>query len=278
MTAMAERDGHSRSDDERARDAELLAAINEHEPIGERYARTGEVPVTVPREPSMAPSPGAEVPRDPTPVKPIPRPPRALGRMVVRGLIAVGALVVLYFLVSLWQVWSTGRSDQTRGVDAIVVMGAAQYDGEPSPQLGARLDHAVELWNDQVAEMIVVTGGNRPGDRFTEAESSARYLVDHDVPASAIVQENEGSTTYESMDAVFDLVGGSVRSVLIVTDPYHALRSRLIAQEVGFVAYVSPADESVVTGTAEIRRELGEAAGVAVGRVIGFERLSALTD
>jgi len=282
MTAMSDRTPDREqpvpSDAERASDAELLAAISEHEPIGARYARTGEIPVSAPREPSMSPSPGASLTRDPTPVRPIPRPPRSLGRMVLRGLLVVAAVLVLYFLVSLWQVWSTGRSDQTRGVDAVVVMGAAQYDGDPSPQLAARLDHTVELWGDDVAETIVVTGGNQPGDRFTEADASAQYLIDRGIPAAAIVRETEGSTTYESMEGVFELVGGSVRSVLIVTDPYHALRSRLIAQEVGFVAYVSPADESVVTGGAEFRRELEEAAGVAVGRVIGFDRLSALTD
>jgi len=229
---------------------------------------------------SSAAEHGVDV-RDPTPVNPTSRPPRAIGRtgrMVVRGLIVLFALLALYFLVSLWQVWSTGRSDQTRGVDAIVVMGAAQYDGTPSPQLQARLDHAAEVWLDDVAGTIVVTGGNQPGDRFTEASASAAYLIDKGVPADAIVQEDDGSTTYESMENVADLLGTEVESVLIVTDPYHALRSRLIAEEVGFSAYVSPADESVVTGGAEVRRDLAEAAGVAVGRVIGFDRLSALTD
>lgn len=278
MTTMEERDHQGSSDGDHVDDAHLLAALEEHESIGARYARTGEVPVSRPREPSMAPSPAADIPRDPTPVKPIPRPPRAIGRMVLRGLIVIASLLVLYFLVSLWQVWSTGRSDQSRGVDAIVVMGAAQYNGEPSPQLAARLDHVVELWGDGLAPTVVVTGGKQPGDQYTEADASAQYLIEHGIPAAAVIKENEGSTTYESMDAVFDLVGPSVRSVLIVTDPYHALRSRLIAEEVGFVAYVSPADESVVTGRAEIRRELAEGAGIAVGRVIGFERLSALTD
>lgn len=278
MTTMEERDGDRGVHDQRASDAELLAAIGEHEPIGERYARTGEVPVSTPREPSMAPSPGASLTRDPTPVKPIPRPPRAIGRTMVRVLLVVVALGLLYFLVSLWQVWSTGRSDEARRVDAIVVMGAAQYDGNPSPQLAARLDHAVGLWNDDIAETIVVTGGNQPGDRFTEASASARYLTERGVPERAIEQEGEGSSTYESLQNVAEILGGEIDTVLVVTDPYHSLRSRLIAEEVGFDAYVSPAGESVVTGAAEFRRELSEAAGVAVGRVIGFDRLSALTD
>lgn len=191
----------------------------------------------------------------------------------------VVALVLFYSLLSFWQVWSTGRSDQAQQVDAIVVLGAAQYDGRPSPQLEARLDQAVSLWPQDLAPLIIVTGGNQPGDRFTEAEVSANYLADRGVPADLILLEDAGSTTYESLDRVAALLDErALESVLIVTDPYHALRSRLIAQELGLVAYVSPTETSVVTGAGLIRRELGEAAGVAVGRVIGFGRLSGLTD
>jgi vancomycin permeability regulator SanA len=199
-------------------------------------------------------------------------------RTLVRVVAAMLTVGIAYFAVSFWQVWSTGRSDQARNVDAIVVLGAAQYDGRPSPQLAARLDHAVVLWNDGFAPQVVVTGGNQEGDRFTEASTSARYLIDRGVPDSAIVREDAGTTTYESLVRARSLVDATVDSVLIVTDPYHALRSRLTADEVGFTGYVSPAPGSVVNGTAELRRELGEAAGVAVGRIIGFERLSGLTD
>ena len=199
-----------------------------------------------------------------------------------RALIAAAALVgvlAFYGLISLWQVWSTGRSDQARPVDAIVVLGAAQYDGRPSPQLAARLDQVIELWPQDLAPLVVVTGGNQPGDRFTEAEASASYLIDKGVPESAILLEDAGSTTYESLDRVAEILDArGLDSVLIVTDPYHALRSRLIAQEVGMVAFVSPTETSVVTGASSFKRQLGEAAGVAVGRIIGFERLSGLTD
>ncbi len=214
---------------------------------------------------------------------------RRLRRVRVLIVVAiVGLVLVGYYLVSLAQVWSTGRSDQAQQVDAIVVLGAAQYDGRPSPQLAARLDHVVELWPDGLAPAVIVTGGNRPGDRFTEAEASANYLVDRGIPADAILQEGTGSTTYESMQSVADLLesraagasgsAGSGDRVLIVTDPYHALRSRLIAQELGLTAYVSPTETSVVTGAGSLRRHAQEAAGVAVGRVIGFRRLSVLTD
>ena len=200
-------------------------------------------------------------------------------RRILRGAALVGLFGFLYVLVSIFQVWSTGRSDHDEPVDAIVVMGAAQYDGTPSPQLAARLDHVVELWPNDVAPLVVVTGGNLPGDRFTEAESSAAYLVERGVPESAILSEDEGSTTFESLEAVARLLAErGLDEVLIVTDPYHALRSKLTAKEVGLDAHVSSTDTSAVTGGASFRRHLQEGAGVAVGRIIGFERLASLTD
>ncbi|MDO8392229.1 MAG: YdcF family protein [Actinomycetota bacterium] len=186
-------------------------------------------------------------------------------------------VLALYYLVTLWQVYRTGESDQARPVDAIVVMGAAQYDGRPSPQLAARLDHVVELWNDGHAPLVVTTGGNRPGDRFTEAEASAIYLVDRGVPADAIEQVG-GTTSYDELEAVRDLLfARGLHSVLLVSDPYHSLRIRLVSQELGLTAYVSPTRTSPVQGGTAFVRELKEAAGIAAGRIIGFDRLLRLT-
>jgi uncharacterized SAM-binding protein YcdF (DUF218 family) len=275
---LADREFQLPSDEQVERDRELIEALDRHQPVGERYARSGEVPLTTKRDPSMGPSDNALLNRDPTPVQPIPTPPRFVGRRIVQIVVVVLLVGLAYYAVSFWQVWSTGRADQTRAVDAIVVMGAAQYDGRPSPQLAARLDHVVDLWNDGVAPRVVVTGGKQQGDRFTEAAASAGYLVDQGVPSSAIVQEDVGSTTYESLERARSLVDASVGTILLVTDPYHALRTRLTAEEVGFDAYVSSASDSVVGGVTELRRELVEAGGVAIGRIIGFERLSGLTD
>ena len=192
----------------------------------------------------------------------------------MRAALLLLVAVLVYLGISAYQVWSTGRSDHTGPVDAIVVMGAAQYDGRPSPQLAARLDHVAELWPQGRAGLVVVTGGKRPGDRFTEAEASAAYLEERGVPASAIVLEDQGTTSYESLRGVADLLGDrGLDEVLIVTDPYHALRSRLIAGEVGLDAHVSPTPTSVVRGGDAVGRQLQEAAGVAVGRLIGFERI-----
>ncbi|MFV0306892.1 MAG: YdcF family protein [Desertimonas sp.] len=221
----------------------------------------------------------AELPRPDRPTKLGVRPDRKARRRgrrrrALRALLVLVVALVGYYAISLFQVWSTGRTDQVRQVDAIVVMGAAQYDGTPSPQLAARLDHVVALWPAGVAPLVVVTGGNQPGDRFTEAEASAAYLAERGVPPAAIIQETTGTTTYESMEGVAALLDErGLGSVLIVTDPYHALRTRLIAESTGLTAYTSPTTTSVVTGGRNLVRHLQEAAGVAVGRLVGFDRL-----
>jgi uncharacterized SAM-binding protein YcdF (DUF218 family) len=135
----------------------------------------------------------------------------------------------------------------------------------------------VGLWEQGLAPLVVTTGGNQPGDRFTEAQASAEYLQARGVPADAIVQVG-GSTSYDSLVAVRDeLHGRGLDRVLLVSDPYHSLRIRLISQELGLTAYVSPTRTSPVRGRAVAWRELKEAAGVAVGRVIGFDRLLEIT-
>jgi uncharacterized SAM-binding protein YcdF (DUF218 family) len=194
---------------------------------------------------------------------------------VVAG--ALGVLLFGWFAATWVQVVRVGADHDAGPVDAIVVMGAAQYDGRPSPQLAARLDHVVTLWSQGVAPVVVVTGGRRPGDRFTEAEASSRYLVDAGVPVDAIVEVGEGASTFESVAATrpaLDDLG--IGSVAMVTDPYHALRSRLILTDAGLDVDVASTPSSVVTGWTRRRREVVEAAGVMVGRVIGFDRLTEL--
>jgi len=197
----------------------------------------------------------------------------------------VGLLVSIsltYGCINVAQVWWVGRSDQARAVDAIVVLGVAQYDGRPSPQLQARLDHALALWQKGLSPLVITTGGNQPGDRFTEAETSANYLMegsaDVAVPTDSIVQENTGSTTRESLIEVSKIMQArGLHSVLIVTDPYHSLRSRLIAQDLDLVAYVSPTRTSPLRGASAVSRHVREALGVAIAHLIGFANLERLT-
>jgi uncharacterized SAM-binding protein YcdF (DUF218 family) len=198
----------------------------------------------------------------------------------VVGLLCIISLV--YGCINVAQVWWVGKSDQARAVDAIVVLGVAQYDGRPSPQLQARLDHALALWQEGLSPLVITTGGNQPGDRFTEAETSANYLIKGSlisaVPAESIVQENTGSSTRESLIEVSKIMQArGLHSVLIVTDPYHSLRSRLIAQDLELVAYVSPTRTSPLRGASAVSRHVREALGVAVAHLIGFANLERLT-
>ena len=196
--------------------------------------------------------------------------------MIVRRvvLLAVPLLVASYLAVTVAQVVLEGRSRALPPVDAVVVMGAAQYDGRPSAQLASRLDHVVTLWEMGGVGRVVVTGGSRPGDRFSEAAVSEEYLVARGVPRSSIVSEDRGATTWESMQEVEAMLDADA-SMIIVTDPHHGLRSRLIAEEAGFAdVAVSTTPTSVVSGWTSVRRHLVESAGVALGRLVGFERLS----
>lgn len=198
---------------------------------------------------------------------------RSPWRWVVRVALGLLALVVLYVGVTFAQVFWTSRQDEARPAGAIVVMGAAQYDGRPSPVLQARLDHAVELWKAGYAELIVVTGGKKAGDRVTQGFAGYQYLKGKGVPDEDIKIEVEGTNSYEELSASSLIVKNADVStdVLIVTDPYHSFRVQQIANEVGLNASVSPAD---VHGSVE---SLGrETVAVSLGRLLGYRRLSNL--
>ena len=200
-------------------------------------------------------------------------------RRVVQSFGASVAVMLFYFLLSLFQVWNTGRSDDRQPVDAIVVLGAAQYDGRPSPQFQARLDHALELWKLDLASYIVVTGGKQVGDRFTEAAAARKFFESNGVTVNLIFEENLGKTTYASLLAVSRVASErKIERVLIVSDPFHQLRAKLIAQEVGLDAITSATRSSVIRGGDAFQRNLQEAAGVAVGRIVGFQRVDSWTN
>ena len=200
-------------------------------------------------------------------------------RRAVQSFGASVAVMLFYFLLSLFQVWNTGRSDDRQPVDAIVVLGAAQYDGRPSPQFKARLDHALELWKLDLASYIVVTGGKQVGDRFTEAAAARKFFESNGVTSNLIFEENLGKTTYASLLAVSRVASErKIERVLIVSDPFHQLRAKLIAQEVGLDAITSATRSSVIRGGDAFQRNLQEAAGVAVGRIVGFQRVDSWTN
>ncbi len=192
--------------------------------------------------------------------------------------IATAIVAVFYLLVNLAQVWWVGAHDNAKSADAIVVLGAAQYDGRPSKQLQARLDHVLLLWDAHIAPRIIVTGGNKPGDRFTEASASAAYLEKAGVPADAILREAKGTNTYDSLADVRTMMkAAGWKTAVVVTDPYHSLRSVLTLAQLGITATASATTTSPVKGVTAFDKHLKEALGVSLGRIVGFRRLLSIT-
>jgi uncharacterized SAM-binding protein YcdF (DUF218 family) len=170
------------------------------------------------------------------------------GHQLRQALGLLGLTAVIAYTVSLVMVLAVSQLDQRRPVDAIVVLGAAQYNGRPSPVLKARLDHALGLYRDGVAPLIVVTGGIGRGDTTSEAIVGRRYLMAHDVPARAVVAQPQGRTTAASMTAVADLSRDrGLRRVLLVSDPFHMFRLRLEARRTALEAYTSPTASSPIS-------------------------------
>ena len=155
--------------------------------------------------------------------------------------------VIAGWLVSLALVLLAARRDEAQPAAAIVVLGAAQYDGRPSPVLRARLDHAVALWKRGLAPRLVLTGGTGVGDTTSEAAVSRNYVTRRGVPDRAILLENRGRTTSESLRAVADLLGDSSRSVVLVSDPFHNLRLSIIARRFGLEPHTSPTRTSPIS-------------------------------
>jgi uncharacterized SAM-binding protein YcdF (DUF218 family) len=162
------------------------------------------------------------------------------------GLVLLAALIV--YTVSLVMVLVVSQQDERQPADAIVVLGAAQYNGRPSPVLRARLDHALGLYREGLAPLVLVTGGVGRGDTTSEATVGRRYLIAHGVPADAVVAQSEGHTTMASMTAVTAwLHGRGLRRVILVSDPFHMFRLRLEARRTAIEASTSPTESSPIS-------------------------------
>jgi len=206
------------------------------------------------------------------------RPPSRWRRVALRVVSVVLVLLVVYFGLTLVAVYRASNHDGARPADAIVVLGAAQYNGRPSPVLQDRLDHALELYEAGLADTIVVTGGRQEGDTFTEATAGYNYLRDRGVPDEALLKEVDGTNTWESLaaSARFLAERGKTR-VVLVSDGYHAYRVEQIAEDLGLDATVSPS-ETRLQEAQELRQIVRESVAVAVGRVIGYDRLLRIDD
>ncbi|HUQ42807.1 MAG TPA: YdcF family protein [Candidatus Limnocylindria bacterium] len=173
---------------------------------------------------------------------------RSEGVFVRVGFLAIVAAVAVAAYAA-YRIWDQAGRDERRAADVIVVMGAAQYDGRPSPLFAARLDHAIELFHDGVAPRLIVTGGKREGDRTTEAASAREYALRHDVPEAAILVEDRSRTTLQSVRGVGTLMRGEdLKSAVFVSDPTHMLRVLRMAADVGIDAYGSPTRTSPLEG------------------------------
>ncbi len=176
---------------------------------------------------------------------------RLLDLAVVAFAFVVGGAALTGYTA--FRIWSAGQDDNRRPVDAIVVLGAAQYNGRPSAVLAARLDHAIDLYKQGYAPYFVVTGGKLPGDRLTEAATERNYAVAHGVPADVILGEDTGGTTLESMQnlrAVF--AQHSLHTALFVSDRNHMLRVLRMAADQGIEAWGSPTATSPADATGEM--------------------------
>jgi uncharacterized SAM-binding protein YcdF (DUF218 family) len=140
-----------------------------------------------------------------------------------------------------YRVWAQGQKDEERPADAIVVMGAAQYDGRPSPVFAARLDHGVALFLAGDAPRLVLTGGKAAGDRTTEAAVGRAFAIERGVPPEAIIVEDQSRTTLESVRAVAALLkADGASTALFVSDRPHMLRVLRMAADAGIIAWGSP--------------------------------------
>jgi uncharacterized SAM-binding protein YcdF (DUF218 family) len=184
---------------------------------------------------------------------------------------AVLAFVLLVASTGL-AIWWTARQDSRPASDAIVVLGTAQYNGVPSSIFQARLEHAIALYEDGVAPVIVTVGGKADGDQFSEAEAGQAYLSEQGVPDDALLAVPEGVDTLESMRAVSTAFGEhGWTSAVIVTDPWHAMRAERMAEDAGMQAESSPTRQgpAVQTRATQFRYILRETAAYLLYRVTG---------
>lgn len=172
---------------------------------------------------------------------------------LVLGAALVGALIVGG---TVFRVWQVARVDDRDAADVVVVLGAAQYDGTPSAVLGSRLDHAARLWRAGVAPVIVTVGGRRVGDTYTEAEAGRNYLTSYGVPKDAVVPIGEGRDTLESLQAVARRAGtADWHTAVIVSDPWHSLRARTMADDLGLSSWTSPTRSGPIVQTRTIQAQ-----------------------
>ena len=174
---------------------------------------------------------------------------------IVRRLLTIAVVTVFaLWVISAAAVMLWSSRDEARPAHAIVVLGAAQYAGRPSPVLRARLDHALDLWNRHLGKLLILTGGTGTGDTTSEAAVGRTYAIKHGVPDTVILMETQGRTTSESMRAVAGMLEArGLQTAVLVSDPFHMLRLRILARRFGFTPYTSPTQTSPISPNREQR-------------------------
>jgi uncharacterized SAM-binding protein YcdF (DUF218 family) len=199
-------------------------------------------------------------------------------KLALKILGAVLAVILLYVAVTFVQVWLTSHANDPHPADAILVFGTAANYLTPAPDLEARLDRALQLYQSGLAPVVAVTGGKRPGDRYTEGQISATWLESqpNGVPKGAIVI-GSGSDSWDNVGSVAPALRvRGVHSVLVVTDPFHEDRAMAIVSSYGFSPSPTPSQHSPIRGAAELGYLIKESVEVAAGRIIGYGTLSHL--
>ncbi len=174
-------------------------------------------------------------------------------RGLLRGLLLIAASVLAVLALVCVLILLEGRRDDAQQVGAgrvgaAVVLGAAQWNGDPSPVLRARLDHALDLYRRGQVRQVILTGGVGSGDTTSEAAAGKQYLLERGVPADALLLEETGSTTWESLRNVVPIAQANrIGAVMLVSDPFHMLRSLKIARDLGLIAYSSPTRTSPIS-------------------------------
>ncbi len=198
-------------------------------------------------------------------------------KLVLKIISSFFSLVLFYYGFTIFQIWSTSHDHATANAQAILVFGTAEMNGMPSPALAARLDQAAALYKAQRAPWVVVTGGNRPGDLYTESGVSKVYLEQRGVPANRILQGFGDDTWQNVTTSLGTLRSHHIHTVLTVTDPFHEYRAMAISSSNGLSPQPSPVPSSPTIKGGLWGYYLKEGLDVSVGRIVGYGTLSSWT-
>lgn len=190
-------------------------------------------------------------------------------RVAARGFAATALLVIIFVAGTSAAIIAQADRRETRRADAILVMGAAQWNGRPSPALRARLDSALTLYRRGFASRIILTGSAAPGDQYSEAAVARTYLIERGVDPGVLLIEEQGASTLSSLRAAVTIARAEgIKSVILVTDPYHQLRALKIARDHGLQTYAEPVRDSTPTSTVARAGSIAREAWAYLGYVL----------